>query len=94
MHTLIHVHVHVYLLNVKHFNFCAPSKVNFLKMSLSGDVQPLLCIVRLEKEQQFDAKFKEAYPYDTVGGNNSRCALQELLKEHPELRNNKLYTHR
>ena len=32
--------------------------------------------------------------YDTVGGNNSRLALQELLREKPDLRTNKLFSHR
>ena len=32
--------------------------------------------------------------YDTLGGNNSRIALKELLEEHPELHNNVRYTKR
>lgn len=32
--------------------------------------------------------------YDTVGGNNLRLALQELLREKLELRTKKLFSHR
>lgn len=60
----------------------------------TGDVQPLLCMVRLAADQSFDPKCKEAYLYDTIGGNNSRDALQQLLKDQPRLSTNKLYTHR
>lgn len=47
-----------------------------------------------EYSKPFDARFKDAYVYDTVGGNNLRLALQELLREKPELRTNKLFSHR
>lgn len=45
-------------------------------------------------DQSFDRKIKEAYLYDTIGGNHSRQALQDLLKENPSLHNKRLYTHR
>ena len=59
-----------------------------------GDVQPLLCIVRLKEGEKFDGALKEGYKYYTIGGNNSREALQQLLQEHPELKTQKTYTHR
>ena len=53
------------------------------------------CVVQLNDSRPFDAKFKEAYLYDTIGGNNSQIALNELLQERPELVcSNKLYSHR
>ena len=52
------------------------------------------CVVLLNDSRPFDAKFKEAYLYDTIGGNNSQIALNELLQERPELHSNKLYSHR
>ena len=58
------------------------------------DVQPILCMVRLPAGQEFNPNTKEAYTYDTLGGNNSREAIQQLLREHPELHQEKTYTHR
>jgi hypothetical protein len=58
------------------------------------DVQPLLCIVRLKDGEEFDENVKEAYSYETIGGNNSREALQQLLAENPELKRKKTYSHR
>jgi DNA repair exonuclease SbcCD nuclease subunit len=58
------------------------------------DVQPLLCLVRLKDEEEYDEKVKEAYVYETIGGNNSREAMQQLLAENPELRMKKTYSHR
>lgn len=37
---------------------------------------------------------EEGYYYWTIGGNHSRQALQELLKEKPTLAKNKQYSHR
>ena len=42
----------------------------------------------------FDSILKEGYLYETIGGNHSQQALQELLKEHPELVRQKVYSHR
>ena len=56
------------------------------------DVQPILCTVKLKEDQAFDSNFKDAYEYYTVGGNNSREALQQLLKEKPYLEDDKSYT--
>lgn len=60
----------------------------------TGDVQPLLCIVRLKEGEVFDVALKEGYKYYTVGGNNSREALQQLVQKHPELKRERTYTHR
>ncbi|KAL5509182.1 hypothetical protein EMCRGX_G004500 [Ephydatia muelleri] len=48
------------------------------------DVAPIVATVRLSDEQ-FDMKHPEAYTYDTIGGNHSRIALQQLIKENQEL---------
>jgi hypothetical protein len=50
--------------------------------------------VQLDKGKTFDANLKDGYKYETVGGNHSRQALQELLKERPELYRRKVYSHR
>ena len=60
----------------------------------TADVQPLLCIVQLQDSQEFSLNIKEALKYYTIGGNNSREAIQQLLKEHPELKGEKIFTHR
>ena len=59
-----------------------------------NDVQPIVCIVNLPEGATFQSTLKEAYTYQSVGGNHSREALQQLLKEHPNLKQNKLYSHR
>lgn len=60
----------------------------------TADVQPILCVVCLKEGEHFVEKYKEAYTYQTIGGNHSRQAMQELLQEHPNLRLKKVYTHR
>ena len=55
-------------------------KENMLK-NPSKDATPLVGLVVLEKHQEFDAKLAELYEYETLGGNNSRVALQQLVKE-------------
>ena len=59
----------------------------------TSDVQPMLCVVKLDDGQAFHPNLKEGYRYETIGGNHSRIAMQQLLKEHPHLKDNKLYTH-
>ena len=49
------------------------------------DVAPLVATVRLLDDEQFDTKHPEAYTYETIGGNHSRIALTQLLKEKKEL---------
>ena len=39
----------------------------------------------LEEEEDFDKLHPEAYTYEIIGGNNSRCVLELIHKEHPEL---------
>ena len=58
------------------------------------DVQPLLCIVKLKSGEKFNYDLKEGYKYESVGRNNSREALQQLLSENPHLRSNRTFTHR
>ena len=58
------------------------------------DVQPLLCVVQLKSDEVFDKQHKEGYFYHTIGGNHSRQALQELLRENPHLQQKRLYAHR
>lgn len=59
-----------------------------------SDVQPILCIVNLPEGAVFQPSLKEAYTYKSIGGNHSREALQQLLKEHPNLKENKVYSHK
>ena len=59
-----------------------------------NDVQPLLCVVQLKADESFNKQHKEGYYYHTIGGNHSRQALQELLKENPQLQGNRQYTYR
>ncbi len=60
----------------------------------TADVQPILCIVCIKEGDDFNEKYKEGYMYQTIGGNHSRVALQEILQEHPELGQKRNYTHR
>ena len=50
----------------------------------TANVQPILCMVKLKEGEEFATNIKEAYQYYTIGGNNSREAIQQLLAEHPE----------
>ena len=77
---------------------CDAKIVEQLKLEMiannCSDVQPLLCIVDLRGEDLFDVNSKERYQYYTIGGNHSRQALQELLKEKAALTLNKQYAYR
>lgn len=72
--------------------------VNRLKQdmltNLCVDVQPILCVVELQSGQTFDGNVKEGYTYYTIGGNHTRQALQELIRENSRLERNRQYTHR
>lgn len=46
-------------------------------------VSPIVGIPVLSFQQEFDRKHPNYYKYETIGGNHSRIALQELLDEHP-----------
>ena len=48
-------------------------------------VSPIVALVRLDKDETFDALHPGGYEYETIGGNNSRIAIQELVKERPDL---------
>ena len=77
---------------------CSKSVVDQLKQEMVDntciDVQPILCIVKLKRDEAFNSLMKEGYKYYTIGGNHSRQALQELLLEKPELNSSKQFTHR
>ena len=45
------------------------------------DVDPIVITVRLSDDEQFDINHPEAYTYNTIGGNHSRIALQQLITE-------------
>lgn len=55
------------------------------------DVAPMVALLRLRKDEEFDHLHPEAYTYETLGGNNSRTALSELLQENPELATDSRY---
>ena len=46
-------------------------------------VSPIVALVRLEPGKKFDSETANSYEYETIGGNNSRIALQELVKKFP-----------
>lgn len=54
--------------------------VNSLKVAMkanpSTDVAPIVGLVCLHKGETFQERQKESYQYETLGGNNSRAALQ------------------
>ena len=62
--------------------------------NLTSDVAPLIGLLRANQEETFDHLHPEAYTYETLGGNNSRLALSELLQENPDLRSEPKYTKR
>lgn len=47
--------------------------------NLTGDVAPIVGLVRLKDGEAYDEAHPEAFIYETIGGNHSRIALQELL---------------
>jgi hypothetical protein len=47
-------------------------------------VSPIIGLVKLRSGEKFDSKHPNSYKYETIGGNNSRIALQELLKKYPD----------
>ena len=64
-------------------NFIACLK-NEMMLNKTNEVAPIIGIVQLHDEQ-FDPKHPEAFVYETIGGNHSRIALQQLIKENKEL---------
>ena len=49
------------------------------------NVAPIIGVVRLQEHDNFDKRHPEGYLYETIGGNHSRMALQNLLKTHKDL---------
>ena len=52
-----------------------------MKKNPSRDVTPIVGLVQLPDGEQFQENCKDVYLYETLGGNNSRVAMQELLDE-------------
>ena len=47
-----------------------------MKANPSTDVAPIVGLVVLHEGETFQEAQKESYHYETLGGNNSRAALQ------------------
>ena len=58
------------------------------------DVAPMIGLVHLPPGVAFDNLRPEAYTYETLGGNNSRTALAELLEENADLKTDPRYSRR
>ena len=56
----------------------------------TADVAPIIGV--LLHESDFDQSHAEAYKYETIGGNHTRIALQQIINENKELP--EIYTHR
>jgi hypothetical protein len=56
----------------------------------TADVAPIIGV--LLHENDFDQSHAEAYKYETIGGNHTRIALQQIINENKELP--EIYTHR
>lgn len=56
------------------------------------DVAPMIGLVRLQPGVEFDNLHPEAYTYETLGGNNSRTALAELLEENEQVKADPRYS--
>ena len=50
-----------------------------MKKKPTCDVALTVAVVKLMDGQKFDEAHPEAFTYETIGGNHSRIALQELL---------------
>ena len=59
-----------------------------------NEVTPMICVAKVNEGEIFNQSLKDSYQYITIGGNHSRQALQELIREKKDLQTNKLYTHR
>ncbi len=61
--------------------------INTLKDEIMANqistVSPIIGIPCLDDGQEFDKKHPALYKYETIGGNHSRIALQELAVENP-----------
>ena len=56
------------------------------------EVAPIIGLLVLSEGENFIPAHCEAYSYETIGGNHSRIALQEILKE--KSTPSEVYTHR
>lgn len=56
------------------------------------DVAPFIGHLRLHQDENFDPLHPEAYTYETLGGNNSRVALMEIVEENPSLASHPCYS--
>ena len=52
-----------------------------MKRNLSRDVTLIVGLIQLSNGEEFQEHRKNTYLYETLGGNNSRVAIQELLNE-------------
>ena len=52
-----------------------------MKRNPSRDVTPIVGLVQLADGEEFQEDKKDTYLYETLGGNNLRVAMQELLDE-------------
>lgn len=52
-----------------------------MKRNPSRDVTPIVGLVQLPDGEIFQKEKKETYLYETLGGNNSRVAMKELLDD-------------
>ena len=53
-------------------------KENIVKNPLK-EATPLVRLIVLGDGEEFDEEHKESYEYETLGGNNLRVALQQLV---------------
>ena len=57
---------------------CNPKVVASLKKEMFdnpfANVTPILCIAKVQQGESFNSNLKEAYLYETIGGNHSRAA--------------------
>ena len=74
-----------------------PQFVSLLKKEMisnpTQDVAPIVGLVKLSHTEQFCPAHAEAYQYETIGGNHSRIALQEILQD-CDTSSRFLYSHR
>lgn len=62
--------------------------INHLKKeildNLTTPVSPIVALACVPSGECSDGRHPQAYMYETIGGNNSRIALQELTQEYPD----------
>lgn len=46
-------------------------------------VNPIVGLVCLKPNERYDQRHANSYTYETIGGNNSRIAVQELSQKYP-----------